>query len=73
MWAPTVLVDEGDSFMDGKEELRGIINAGHTRDTATVVRVEKVTRDTERNFWMSAEEAIAYGLVSRIIKNEKEV
>jgi len=32
--------------MDGKEELRGIINAGHTRDTATVVRVEKVTRDT---------------------------
>jgi ATP-dependent Clp protease protease subunit len=34
---------------------------------------EKVVADTDRNFWMSAEEAIAYGLVSRIINNEKEV
>lgn len=34
---------------------------------------EKIVADTDRNFWMSAEEAIAYGLVSRIIKNEKEV
>jgi ATP-dependent Clp protease protease subunit len=34
---------------------------------------EKVVTDTDRNFWMSAEEAVAYGLVSRIINNEKEV
>ncbi len=29
--------------------------------------MERVTRDTDRNYWMSAEEAITYGMVSRII------
>lgn len=38
-WKPTLLVDEADSFMRENEELRGIINAGHTRDSAYVVRV----------------------------------
>ena len=28
---------------------------------------EKVAVDTDRNYWMSAEEAIAYGMVSRVI------
>lgn len=35
--------------------------------------IEKINTDTRRNFWMNAEEAIAYGLVSRIIKNTAEV
>jgi ATP-dependent Clp protease protease subunit len=30
---------------------------------------EKVCRDTERNFWMTAEQAKEYGLVHRIIEN----
>ena len=34
---------------------------------------EKVVADTDRNFWMSAEEAVAYGLVSRIVAHEREV
>ena len=34
--------------------------------------MERVTRDTDRNYWMSAEEAIAYGMVSRIITNMKD-
>lgn len=34
---------------------------------------EKVVADTDRNFWMSAEEAMAYGLVSRIVAHEREV
>ena len=29
--------------------------------------MERVVRDTDRNYWMSAEEAIAYGMVDRII------
>ena len=37
-WKPTLLVDEADAFMRDNEELRGIINAGHTRDSAYVVR-----------------------------------
>ena len=34
---------------------------------------EKVVTDTERNFWMGAEEAQKYGLVSKIITNASEV
>ncbi|MDO8312417.1 MAG: DUF3631 domain-containing protein, partial [Sideroxyarcus sp.] len=37
-WNPTLLVDETDAFMRENEELRGIVNAGHTRDSAYVVR-----------------------------------
>jgi putative DNA primase/helicase len=34
----SLLVDEADSFLGEKEELRGILNSGHTRDAAYVVR-----------------------------------
>ncbi|HKD23509.1 MAG TPA: ATP-dependent Clp protease proteolytic subunit [Rhizomicrobium sp.] len=34
---------------------------------------EKVVKDTQRNFWMSAEEAQAYGLVARIVNRADEV
>jgi ATP-dependent Clp protease protease subunit len=35
--------------------------------------VEKIVKDTQRNFWMSAEEAVAYGLVSKVITNQSDV
>src|SRR4029453_13517885 len=35
---PTLLIDEADTFAKMADELRGILNAGHTRDTAYVVR-----------------------------------
>lgn len=38
-WHPTLLVDEADAFMRDNEELRGLLNSGHTRDSAYVVRV----------------------------------
>jgi len=34
---------------------------------------EKIVRDTERNFWMNAEEARAYGLVDRIVDRLADV
>ncbi|WP_300578333.1 ATP-dependent Clp protease proteolytic subunit [Phenylobacterium sp.] len=34
---------------------------------------EKVVKDTERNFWMNAEKAIEYGLVSKVIENATAV
>ena len=37
-YSPTLLADEADSFLRDKEELRGILNSGHTRDAAFVVR-----------------------------------
>ena len=34
---------------------------------ATGQAYERIVRDTERNFWMTADEACAYGLVARVI------
>ena len=34
---------------------------------------ERVVKDTQRNFWMSAEEAVAYGLVGKVITDASEV
>ena len=33
---------------------------------------EKIVKDTQRNFWMSAEAAVEYGLVSKIIHSASE-
>lgn len=38
-WAPTVLIDEADTFIRDNEELKGLVNAGHTRQNAFVGRV----------------------------------
>lgn len=37
-WQPTLLLDETDAFLKENEELRGVINSGHTRDNAYVIR-----------------------------------
>jgi putative DNA primase/helicase len=37
-WKPTLLIDEADAFMKDNEELRGLLNSGHTRDSAYVIR-----------------------------------
>ena len=34
--------------------------------------VERVEKDTDRNFWMSADEAKQYGLVGKVITNQAE-
>lgn len=34
--------------------------------------VEKIERDTDRNFWMSADEAKQYGLVGKVIQTQAE-
>jgi hypothetical protein len=37
---PTLVIDEVDTFLANSDELRGLMNAGHTRGSAFVVRVE---------------------------------
>ena len=34
---------------------------------------EKVSRDTDRNYWMGTEEAIAYGMVGRVITSARDL
>jgi putative DNA primase/helicase len=38
MWRPTVLIDEADTFLKDSDELRGVLNSGHQRFCAYVVR-----------------------------------
>ncbi len=35
--------------------------------------LERVAQDTDRDYWMSADEAIEYGIVSRIVKSAAEI
>jgi putative DNA primase/helicase len=37
-WQPTMLIDEADTFLHNNDELRGVLNAGHTRSQAYVIR-----------------------------------
>jgi ATP-dependent Clp protease protease subunit len=36
-------------------------------------KIEKVRQDMERDYWMSAEEAIEYGIVSRIVERQQDL
>ncbi len=44
-WNPTLLIDEMDTFIQGNDELRGVLNSGHSRALAFVVRVEGEGKD----------------------------
>ncbi len=35
--------------------------------------IEQVKNDTARDYWLSAEEALDYGIVNKIIKNRSEI
>lgn len=37
-YQPTLLIDEADTFLAGNEELRGVLNSGHRRACAYVIR-----------------------------------
>ena len=49
--------------------IRQILNEVLAKHTGQPL--ERVERDTERNFWMSAEEAKEYGLIDDVIKSRK--
>ncbi len=53
------------------EKLNVKINKLISEETGT--DIEKVEKDTDRDYWMNAEEAMEYGLVSRIIANKLEL
>jgi putative DNA primase/helicase len=39
-YSPTLLVDEADTFLKDNDELRGVLNSGHVRTSAYVIRVQ---------------------------------
>jgi hypothetical protein len=57
-YRPCLLIDEADTFLEDNEELRGILNSGHRRSSAYVVRC--VGEDLEaRQFSTWAPKALA--------------
>src|SRR5215831_13799456 len=57
---PTLLIDEADSFLKGNEEMRGILDSGHTKTAANIIRnVEVNGQYKARRFSTWAPKAIA--------------
>ena len=53
------------------EKLRDRINRLIALETGQ--ELEKVSEDTDRDYWLNAEEALGYGLISRIITSRAEL
>ena len=53
------------------EKLREKINRLIATETGT--DFSRVEKDTDRDYWMSAEEAVRYGLISRVAANRNEL
>ena len=53
------------------EKTRQKINALIAQETGK--SLEQVEKDTDRDYWMSAEQALKYGLISKIISNRDEL
>jgi len=53
------------------EKLREKINLLIAEETG--VSVGQVEKDTDRDYWMNADEAVKYGLISRIVTNRNEL
>ena len=53
------------------DKLRAKINRLIAEETG--VAPEQVEKDTDRDYWMNAEEAVKYGLISRIVSKRGEI
>jgi ATP-dependent Clp protease protease subunit len=53
------------------DKLRRKINRLISEETGQ--KTDKVEKDTDRDYWMNAEEALEYGLISKIISNRDEL
>lgn len=58
---------EADEILKIRSKINQLISDG------TGQPVEKVEEDTKRNYWMGAEEALKYGLVTKIAKSRKDL
>jgi ATP-dependent Clp protease protease subunit len=62
-----------DIAIEAKEIIRMRHRLNETFARETGQPLEKIVRDTDRNFWISAEDAVTYGLVSRVITLATEI
>lgn len=62
-----------DIGIEAKEILRVRKRINTIISEATDQPIEKVNKDTDRNYWLSAEEALDYGIVKNIISSHSEL
>lgn len=62
-----------DIQIEAEELLRARERLNRAIAEATGQPLERVAEDTDRNFWMSPEEALAYGLVGKVIRSAAEL
>jgi len=62
-----------DIEIEADEMLKARARLNQTIAQCTGQPIERVERDTDRNFWMSPEEAMEYGIVGRIVNSIDEV
>lgn len=62
-----------DIAIQAKEIIKARERLARVVSTQTGQSYAKVAADMERDYWMSAEEAIAYGIVSRTIERQKDL
>ena len=53
------------------EKIRAKLNSLIAEQTGT--SLEQVTKDTDRDFWLDSDEAVKYGLISKIISKKSEL
>jgi putative DNA primase/helicase len=63
--SPTLLIDEADTFLQGNDEMRGILNSGYTRKTAFVVRVSNQSREAQKE---SSTQLVEAAAASRLVR-----
>ncbi|MCR4657550.1 MAG: ATP-dependent Clp protease proteolytic subunit [Lachnospiraceae bacterium] len=74
-----VMIHQPSGGMEGQSSDM-VIAADHIRETREILnkilaentgkKEEDIVKDTERDFWMKAREAVAYGLADKILKKE---
>jgi len=62
-----------DIEIEAKEILRMLDRVNKLISDATGQPLEKVQKDTDRNFWLTAPEALDYGIVGQLISSYKEL
>jgi len=62
-----------DIGIEAQEIVKMRQRLNHTIARQTGQPIEKVEKDTDRNFWMSAEEAKAYGIVGTVLHSAAEL
>ena len=62
-----------DIGIEAKEILKVRQRINTIISEATGQPIEKVNKDTDRNYWLNAEEALDYGIINKIISSHSQL